>query len=87
MNEEDQEEIAQIVQRVMAADHEQQQQLALATRRIKHLRRRVLIVSSVTTVIVATHHFTHIEPIGRIGEMTVGALFSWFFEQAVKRGE
>ena len=84
MRKSEQEMIAQIVERTICQHEQQKEAAALAAKKVRHIRRRVVIVTSVAAVVVLTHHLTHIEPVGRIGEMTVGALFSWFFDKAAK---
>jgi hypothetical protein len=78
--------IQKIVEIAIIRHDAQMRAAEAASRQARHLRRRILIVLSVVTVIIVTHHLTRIEPVGRIGEMTFGALFSWFFDKAT-RGE
>lgn len=85
MKKEDKVEIAEIVEKVIEADRKQQEQIKAANRRVRHIRRRIIIVTSVVGGIVVSHHFIHLDPVGRVGEMSLGALLSWFFDQATKR--
>ncbi len=86
MDAQEEERIADIVTHALEHDHEVQAKKEDVARSRRHLIRRCTSVSVLVVVVILTHHYTNIEPVGKLGEVGVGALLSWFFEKA-GRGE
>lgn len=88
MQTEEKAEIAELIEQALKHHdevlEEQRKLLSVERRHVRHIKRRVGFASGVIGIIVATHHFTHIEPLGKIGGVTFSVLLSWFFEHSAK---
>lgn len=84
MRKADEERIALIVATAIRDHDKELAEQAAAAHRTRHIKRRVTLVTGISLVVVLTHHFTHVEPIGKLGEVALGALYSWFLEKSAR---
>lgn len=81
MKKADEEIIAAIVAHAIEDHDAKLEEKSREERKLRHIKRRVVIVSTLAVGVVLTHHYTHIEPIGKFGELAASTLITWFFEK------